>query len=207
MIWTSEWGENLQRRFAIIGHLAPSSGKLNLNDLAGGSGRMDVLVRAVNAALFVSHGIRRDTHITLHLCGGPGPDRRIWFNGETLAGVRPDERSIAGQIKAILKRPVPAIGTFDEVTQGIFDTGGNLSHTLAEWADEGVALHVLDSDGGPIDSIQKSEKIGFLLSDHMPLSEAEIQATAALPRVSLGSDWLQGHACVTIVHHALDSSQ
>ena len=66
---------------------------------------MDVLVRAVNAALFVSHGIRRDTDITLHLCGGPGPDRRIWFNGETLSGVRPDERSIAGQSKPFSKDP------------------------------------------------------------------------------------------------------
>ncbi len=166
-----------------------------------------MLVRAVNAALFVSHGIRRDTHITLHLCGGPGPDRRIWFNGETLAGVRPDERSIAGQIKAILKRPVPAIGTFDEVTQGIFDTGGNLSHTLVEWEKEGVALHILDADGEPIESVLAGGRIGFLLSDHMPFTEAEIQATAGLPRVSVGEAWLQGHACVTIVHHALDSSQ
>ncbi len=166
---------------------------------------MDVLIRAVNAALFVSHGIRRDTHITLHLCGGPGPDRRIWFNGETLAGVRPDERSIAGQIKAILKRPVPAIGTFDEVTQGIFDTGGGLSHTLAEWEREGVQLYVLDAGGEPVESVDEGERIGFLLSDHLPLDEAEIQATASLPRVSVGSDWLQGHACVTIVHHALDS--
>ena len=205
MILTSIWGEHLQRRFAIIGHLAPSSGKLNLNDLAGGSGRIDVLVRAVNAALFVSHGIRRDTHVTLLLCGGPGPDRRIWFNGETLAGVRPDERSIAGQIKAILKRPVPPIGTFDEVTQGIFDTGGGLAETLTEWDREGVQLHVLDADGKALDSVVESERIGFLLSDHLPFTETEIQMTAGLPRVSLGADWLQGHACVTIVHHTLDS--
>ena len=85
---------------------------------------MDVLVRAVNSALFVSHGIRNDTEIILHLLGGPGPDRRIQFKGETLSGVRPDERSIAGQIKAILKQPVPPIGVFKEITQGIFDTGG-----------------------------------------------------------------------------------
>ena len=88
----------MQRRFAIIGHLAPSSGKLNLNDLAGGSGRTDVLVRAVNAALFVSHGIRDDSHVVLHLMGGDGPNRRIWFDGTRIGGVRPDERSIAGQI-------------------------------------------------------------------------------------------------------------
>ena len=143
----------MQRRFAIIGHLAPSSGKLNLNDLAGGSGRIDVLVRAVNAALFVSHGIRHDTDITLHLCGGPGPDRRIWFNGETLSGVRPDERSIAGQIKAILKRPVPPIGVLDEVTQGIFDMGGGLAETLTEWHDDGISIHVLDAEGDALETL------------------------------------------------------
>ena len=51
-------GDLLERWFAIIGHRAPSEGTLNLNDLPGSGGRMDVLVRAVNAALFVSHGIR-----------------------------------------------------------------------------------------------------------------------------------------------------
>ena len=51
-----------------IGHRAPSSGKLNLNDLSG-SGRMDVLVRPVNSALFVSHGIRKDSQILVHLQG------------------------------------------------------------------------------------------------------------------------------------------
>ena len=98
----------MQRHYAIIGHKTPSSGKLNLNDLSG-SGRMDVLVRAINSALFVSHGIRKDTTITLHLQGGDGPDRRVLFDGEKLAGVRPDERAIAGQIKAIMKLPKPPI--------------------------------------------------------------------------------------------------
>ena len=62
---------------------------------------MDVLVRAVNAALFVSHGIRDDSHVILHLMGGRGPNRRIWFDGTRLGGVRPDERSIAVGVKVI----------------------------------------------------------------------------------------------------------
>ena len=98
------------RRFAVIGHRAPSSGKINLNDLAGSSGRLDVLARAVNTGLFLSHGIRDDTDIVLHLMGGPGPPRRIWFQGSRLRGVHPDERAIAGQIAKALRNPVPAIG-------------------------------------------------------------------------------------------------
>ena len=84
----------MDRRFAIIGNRAPSSGKLNLNDLPGDGGRMDVLVRAVNSALFISHGIRKDTQIVVHLMGGSIP-RRVFFDGCELRGVRPDERSIA----------------------------------------------------------------------------------------------------------------
>ena len=165
---------------------------------------MDVLVRAVNAALFVSHGIRRDTDITLHLCGGPGPDRRIWFNGDTLSGVRPDERSIAGQIKAILKRPVPPIGVLDEVTQGIFDMGGGLAETLTEWHDDGISIHVLDAEGEALETLETNENLGFILSDHLPFSEADNQQMVGFGKISLGEKWLQGHACITIIQHTLD---
>ena len=205
MTSTLAWADCMNRRFAIIGHLAPSSGKLNLNDLAGDSGRMDVLIRAINSVLFVSHGIRRDSDIILHLCGGPGPDRRIWFNGETLAGVRPDERSIGGQIKAILKRPIPPIGVFDEVTQGIFDTGGNLANTLTEWEREGVSTYVLDARGSGFESVEDEQKVGFILSDHLAYNTNEKEILESYPKINLGGNWLQGHACITIVHHLLDS--
>ncbi len=195
----------MNKRFAIVGHMAPSSGKLSLNDLAGNSGRMDVLIRAVNAALFVSHGIRKDTDIVLHLCGGPGPDRRILFNGETLSGVRPDERSIGGQIKAILKRPVPPLGVLDEVTQGIFDTRGNLKNTLKEWENEGFVIYVLDAEGHKFNIDHMDLKIGFILSDHLPYSLDESILLESYNKISLGKKWLQGHSCITIVHHVMDS--
>ena len=55
------------RRFAVVGHRAMSKGKLPLNDLASGAGRMDVLIRALMACLLTSHGLRRDTQVVLHL--------------------------------------------------------------------------------------------------------------------------------------------
>ena len=57
------------RRFAVVGHRAMSKGKLPLNDLAGGAGRMDVLIRAVMASLLTSHGIRSNVEVVLHLLG------------------------------------------------------------------------------------------------------------------------------------------
>ena len=97
MMKTWEWGDSLDRRFAIIANRAPSSGNLNLNDLPGSGGRMDVIARAINSALFLSHGIRDDTQIIVHLMG-TGIPRRVFLDGGDLRGVRPDERSISGPV-------------------------------------------------------------------------------------------------------------
>jgi tRNA (pseudouridine54-N1)-methyltransferase len=193
----------MERRFAIIGHRAPSSGKLNLNDLAGASGRLDVLVRAVNTGLFLSHGIREDSDVTLHLLGGPGPVRRIWFQGSALKGVHPDERALAGQIGKALKEPVPAIGHLVELHHGLWHAGGGVAQTIAEWTKEGVRLYVLDSDAAEYIPDQ-DEKVGFFLSDDQPFTDEDEVAMEGLERVSLGGSWLQGHACIAILHHILD---
>ena len=95
------------RRFAVVGHRAMSKGKLPLNDLASGAGRMDVLIRALMAGLMTSHGLRKDSVVVLHLLGGPGPPRRIKFDGETLKGLHADERSIAGTIGKVIATPSP----------------------------------------------------------------------------------------------------
>jgi tRNA (pseudouridine54-N1)-methyltransferase len=196
----------MERRFAIIGHRAQSTGKINLNDLAGSTGRIDVLARAVNTGLFLSHGIRNNTHVTLHLLGGPGPARRIWFDGHNLRGVHPDERAIAGQIGKALKEPVPAIGNFVELHSGLSHSGGGLEQTVAEWKRENVRIFVLDAEGESYDSKKHdSDSIGFILSDDQPYSDSDLQAMNGLERISLGETWLQGHACISIIHHRLDS--
>ncbi|DAC62073.1 MAG TPA: tRNA (pseudouridine(54)-N(1))-methyltransferase TrmY [Candidatus Poseidoniales archaeon] len=195
------------RRFAIIGHRAPSSGKINLNDLAGSSGRLDVLSRAVNTALFLSHGIRDDSQVILHLLGGPGPARRIFFEGKNVRGLHPDERAIAGQIGRALKEPVPAIGQKSELHSGFYHSGGTLEQTLAEWRKEGVSTFVLDAEGQDISEIKKIQQpLGFILSDDQPFSESDLDCIDEELRISLGKQWLQGHACITIIHHVLDQS-
>lgn len=195
----------MNRRFAIIGHRAPSSGKINLNDLAGSAGRMDVLVRAVNTALFLSHGIREDTDITLHLMGGAGPSRRVWFQGSKLRGVYPDERAIAGQVAKALKEPVPAIGQWVEIHPGFWHSGGGIEQTRNEWIREGVRVFVLDADGEHFESVRDgTDSIGFILSDDQPFSDTDNEILQNIEKVSLGTQWLQGHSCIAILHHQLD---
>ncbi len=193
------------RRFAIIGHRAMSKGKLPLNDLAGGAGRMDVLIRAVMSSLLTSHGLRDNVEVILHLQGGPGSHRRLKFVGSELRGFHAEERSVAGLIAKVIREPLPAIGHWIERTPGLYDGGGKLSHTLSEWGESIIVR--LDAQAErlwkpqssiPSESTPNNQSIAFLLSDDQPL-----ETNDGLPR-SLGTTWLQGHHAIAICHFLLD---
>ncbi len=201
------------RRFAIIGHRVPSSGKIILNDLAGGSGRLDVLCRAVNSSLFLSHGIRTDSVIILHLMGGDGPSRRISFEGSDLKGVRVEERAIAGHIAKIIAEPVPPMGQWQTVSSGIKYSGGSLQETVSEWSHEGVELYTLNAnserlweDGSAMENIdQEYCEMGFFLSDDLDFTEDELQILSSETQMrSIGDVWIQGHLAIAAVHQILD---
>ena len=196
------------RRFAVVGHRAMSKGKLPLNDLASGAGRMDVLVRALMAGLMTSHGLRKDTVVVLHLLGGPGPARRIKFDGSTLKGLHADERSIAGTIRKVIAKPLPPIGHWQPITVGISHSGGHLESTLREWAEAPTVI--LDADAPRLwqsdatltaDGTPNNTTLNFVLSDDQPLGDIEADNTRAR---SIGSQWLQGHMAIGVVHFLLD---
>ena len=196
------------RRFAVVGHRAMSKGKLPLNDLASGAGRMDVLVRALMAGLMTSHGLRKDTVVVLHLLGGPGPARRIKFDGSTLKGLHADERSIAGTIGKVIATPLPPIGHWQPITVGISHSGGHLDSTLREW--EEAPTVILDADAPRLwqsdatltaDGTPNKTTLNFVLSDDQPLGDIEADNTRAR---SIGSQWLQGHMAIGVVHFLLD---
>ena len=195
------------RYFALVGHRAMSKGKLPLNDLAGGAGRMDVLIRGLMAGLLTSHGIRDDVEVILHLQGGPGPHRRLKFIGSELKGFHAEERSVAGLVAKAIKEPMPAIGQWVERSPGVYDGGGNLQRTLRDWKD--TTLIRLDADAErlwtetarlPSISESNSTDIAFILSDDLPLEIEE-----GVPR-SLGATWLQGHLAIGLCHFLLDEN-
>tara|TARA_Y100000766_G_scaffold117415_1_gene100904 strand:- start:3894 stop:4499 length:606 start_codon:yes stop_codon:yes gene_type:complete len=193
------------RRFAVVGHRAMSKGKLPLNDLAGGAGRMDVLIRAVMSALLTSHGLRQNVEVILHLQGGPGPNRRLKFIGSELKGFHAEERSVAGLISKAIREPMPPIGHWIERNPGLYDGGGSMSHTLNEWNDSVIIRldangeRLWDTDASiPIESSANDASVAFILSDDIPLDIVE-----GIPR-SLGTTWLQGHHAIAICHFLLD---
>jgi len=188
------------RRFVIVGTRAMAKGKLPLNDLAGGAGRMDVLIRALMSSILTSHGIRKDVEFTMILLGGPGPARRIKFVSNELKGIHAEERAVAGKVAAVIKEPIPPRGHWIERSPGIYDGGGNLDMTLDEWDCPTIRLEA-DSPNlysGTLPNNFSIENVGFILGD-----DKTLECDRGIPR-SLGNNWLQGHTCIAIVHFLLD---
>src|SRR5688500_5606010 len=86
--------ETYMRRFVILGRTAKASAEFSLDDLPGSSGRLDVLLRCVRAALLTSHGLRTEVLVYLVLHGGLQAPRVVRIGGPGLQFVRPDERSL-----------------------------------------------------------------------------------------------------------------
>ena len=191
------------RRFAIIGSRASPSSVFHLDDLPG-SGRIDVLCRNIGSCLLLSHGIRKDVEVVVHLLGGPGKPRRIRFTGSDITGLRADERSIAGKIRKVVVEPLSPVGIWKQLSQGVAHSGGDLRTTVDEWRRMDVEVCVLDMNGNSLEGIHENQgDIGFIVGDDRAIDGIEDLGDVAM--VSLGKEWLLGSACISIVHHWLDS--
>ena len=119
------------RRFAIIGQKATASPEFSLDDLPATSGRLDVLLRCVRAAMLVSHGIRRDVTVYLVLRGGPDAPRVVRIEGKEAKFLRPDERSLG----ILLKKTLAHRGSepvFRTMRPGIAMASGDIEIVLAD---------------------------------------------------------------------------
>lgn len=182
--------------FTIIGHRARTDGGFSINDLPGSGGRMDVLCRCVNASLFLSHDLRRDTECCLVLCGEPAGTKTIRFSGELVRSLSPDERSAAALIKKVIDTPCGS--EFREAAQGVFIRKGGLERLIAEHR-----FAVLDENGADIRTAPDLPD-AFLLSDHLNFTEGEEALVRELPRYSVGPKCLHADHTITVLHNELD---
>lgn len=184
-----------ERNFVVIGHRAHTAADWKLDDLCGGAGRLDVLVRCVTASLWKSHGIRSNTDIWLILDGPPNAPITVHFNGERIRYLNPDERSTAALIRNGLikyKNQNKALETSPGVT---FEKIG-LEEILTR-----LPNPVLLSENGN-DEIKNSGT--FILGDDKDPTETEMQILNNLPKINLGKESLLSSACITLIHHRLD---
>ena len=86
------------RQFIVLAHELSADAEINLDDLPG-AGRLDLLSRCVTSALLCSHDIRENVRVHLVVDG-----YLVSFDGETIRGLSPDERSTAARIRRALPR-------------------------------------------------------------------------------------------------------
>jgi len=187
----------IMKRFVLLAHKAPVIPDFTLNDLPGSAGRIDVLCRAIGAAFFLSHDLRRDVEVDLLL----RDEVQIRLVGEKLKRLNPDERSTAALIKHALEK-------LDEEevqsTPGIFVSRRSLPEMLDRLYQLGSHPILLHEEGTPIEAASIPNDPAFFLSDHQEFSPSDEEALADLPRVSLGEKALHTSQCITIVHYLLD---
>ena len=193
------------RRFVVLGRTAKASTGFSLDDLPSSSGRLDVLLRCVRAALLTSHGLRPEVLVYLVLQGGGGGPRVIRIGGAGLQFVRPDERSLALLVQKALGRHVGGAAGFVEQKPGLAVADGGLECVLADL--RGARAYVLEE--GARDLRQASlegEDLAFFIGDHLGFDEAarSTLAQCGAEPVSVGPLSLHSDDVVTLVSNELD---
>lgn len=192
----------MTRDFVFVAHEAPSEGDFSLNDLPG-AGRMDLLCRCINAALLTSHGVREETTAHLILCGDDEDDHDVTvrFEGDEVRGLNPDERSIAGVVRAALEER-----TYHEVEarRGVYVAEKTLEVVLDETEGEVVVLH---EDGERASGVEPPDEPVFVLSDHIDFTDEDTETVEkhGERRVSLGPVTVHADHATAVAHNWCDT--
>jgi len=161
---------------------------------------MDLLLNAANAALLVSHDIRRDAEVILILLGPPDPPVAVRLEGARLQSYGPDIRTDAGLIRGALER-VSRIER--EASPGVFVSRRGLAEAL-----EGIHEPVIQlrEDGKDIREFELPRDIAFVLSDTMDMT-AEEEATVSRKCIAVcrvGPRSIHTDHAIAIAHNELD---
>lgn len=189
------------RKFVVLGHHAPTHPDFSLDDLAGAAGRIDVLCRCVNAAMFLSHGIRDAVQVHLVL----QDEVAVRVDSSDLRYMNPDERNIAGLLRQALEAKDQAIGNREaESTPGIHVSKRGFQAVLESIDGTVVELH---EDGDPVADVEPPTDPVFVLSDHEDFTDAEggLLAEHSDQRVRVGPDVLHADHTITVAHNYLDT--
>lgn len=197
----------MTRRFVVIGRTATASPEFSLIDLAGSSGRLDVLLRCLRASLLVSHGLRRDTVVYLVLLGGTLAPRVLRVRGAEARFVRPEERALAilAQRALAVAPPDAEPGTFVETRAGVAVARGGLEAVIADLGDG--ARYMLE-EGAPDlrDAPLDPDDVTFFVGDHLGFDPATRSVLAAAGATPFGIGPVSVHAddAITIASNELD---
>jgi tRNA (pseudouridine54-N1)-methyltransferase len=167
----------------------------NLHD----AGRLDIAHECIVAALFLSHGLRRNVifHATLH--GPPNPPLHIQIDGQTLHDVRTDQQTWTSILKGILSyKPHP----------GIMTNKISFEALVKAQAAEKKPIYVLEERGTDISKVEIAENPVFILGDHVGLPQkAEDFALRYGQKISLAKQPYLAATCINVLNYLLDKRE
>jgi len=194
------------KEFIIRANKAITNGEINLKDLPGSSGRLDLICRCVNSAFFLSHDLRRDTIFYTINYGNPNPPVAIKFIGNELKRLSPDERSIALFLQKALEKDASEI--WKESTSGIYYSKREFKDIILEKKSEGKKIFYLHLNGMPLENFEfkNDEDVVFVLGDHIGLPEEDEKLLEEIGAEKISLSPLELHAdhCIILVHNVLD---
>ena len=193
------------RRFVLIGQTASAHSDFSLDDLPGSSGRLDVLLRSLRAALLVSHGLRRDVQVFLVLRGGVNGARTLRVDGGSAKFLRPDERSLATLIRKTLAAAPARSDGFVELRPGLSVRPGDVADILPETA--GAPCFVLHEDGADIrHQPALVDDAWYFIGDHLGFDVVSLALLDrhGCARLSVGPVSVHTDDVVTLVGNELD---
>ena len=192
------------RYFVITGHKAVTTADFKLDDIAGGAGRLDILVRCVNSAFFLSHNLRKDVEIYLVMEGGDDPPKTVIFKGESLRYLNPDERSTSSLIRnALMKKVSP--GEEVRSSPGVYVTKMSFEDVIDKLSQKGSFVY-LKEDGIDCREYRFPENPIFVLGDNHDLTEDEeaYLLNHSPDRICIGPYSLHADHCMIIVQNEVD---
>lgn len=188
----------------LIGQTARASADYSIEDLPSTSGRLDVLLRCLRAALLISNGLRRDVRVYLVLRGGSEAPRVLRVSGKSAKFLRPDERSLAILLKKTLAVASGAEG-FVEVRPGLALCSGDLDVVLSDVGD--APRFVLHEQGRDLRQHSFAGAAGtFFIGDQLGFDAATLARFDALgyERLAIGPVSLHSDDVVSVLSNELD---
>ena len=191
------------RYFVIVGHRAATTGDFKLDDIAGGAGRLDILVRCVNSAFFLSHDLRKDVEAYLVCEGGQDAPKTVIFRGSELRYLNHDERSTASLIRNALLKPLED----GEVrsSPGVYVSRSSFSDVIRTLSGKGRLVYMKE-DGRDCREYEYPDDPVFVLGDNRDLTddeEAELLSYSP-DRICIGPCSLHADHCMIVVHNDMD---
>lgn len=195
------------REFIYYSRTAPTSGGHVKQDLMK-SGRLDIAIHSVIAALFLSHKMRDDVKLHLVFAGAPDPTKHLELQpvveGKTgVDKIYLNKSNVENIIKRMLYKHKP--GEKNEVFPGYWIEKKGFLEVVKELYAKDRNIYILDDKGQDLREANIEKNPIFILGDHIGLPSKEFKRLKQMcTPVSIGKKTYFASHTIAVVNNEID---